>query len=382
MIFGSEQLYDAPLAELKTGFREQPDSFSCLICSAVFEKGIIYQNEGVLYDARRYIRFHIQQEHGSVFEQLVSADKKITGLSEHQSKLLQLFYNGISDSDIQKQLSIGSASTIRNHRFALREKERQAKVFLALMELLKETDRQTPLVTPHSTATQLDDRYYTTEPEAAKILKTYFPNGPSGLLTTFSMKEKLKLIILRQLATRFAPGHFYSEKSVNAILKTAHADYATIRRYLVEYGFLDRKADGSEYWLKKNLFKGNESTMDRRKELTREYKEKSLESGIYQIHNTINDKKLIVAATDLKTINGKRFQLQMGGHMNKELQADWNKYGETAFEFEVLEKLKEQHDPAFDKKTALKALEKKWLEKLQPFDEQGYNKRKIIRKPR
>jgi hypothetical protein len=27
-------------------------------------------------------------------------------------------------------------------------------------------------------------------------------------------------------------------------------DYVTVRRYLIEYGFLDRKDDGSQYWLK------------------------------------------------------------------------------------------------------------------------------------
>ena len=50
------------------------------------------------------------------------------------------FYQGKSDKDIQKELEIGSSSTIRNHRFVFREKERQAKVFLALMELLNENN--------------------------------------------------------------------------------------------------------------------------------------------------------------------------------------------------------------------------------------------------
>ena len=30
-----------------------------------------------------------------------------------------------------------------------------------------------------------------------------------------------------------------------------YEDYVHIRRYLIEYGFLDRKADGSAYWVKK-----------------------------------------------------------------------------------------------------------------------------------
>ncbi|WP_259392169.1 DUF2087 domain-containing protein [Paenibacillus thiaminolyticus] len=32
---------------------------------------------------------------------------------------------------------------------------------------------------------------------------------------------------------------------------TLHADYATLRRYLIEYGSLDRQPDGSANWVKK-----------------------------------------------------------------------------------------------------------------------------------
>ena len=379
MFLPKEQFLDATLAEIKNGFSEKADCYICLLCGEVFEKGRIYPHEANFYEAARFVKLHIELTHGSVFDYLIAADKKTTGLSEHQNNLLKLFYQGTADTEIMRQLAIGSSSTIRNHRFAFREKERQAKLFLALMELLNEQSGKPALIMPHKTATQIDDRYYTTDAEAAKILKTYFPDGPDGCLTSFSMKEKAKLIVLRQLVLRFAAGKIYREKEVNELIQTAHPDYATIRRYLVEYGFLDRKPDGSQYWLKEIIKKDSEPTMNRKKELTREYKETALEAGIYRIHNTVLHKCLVVATTDLKTINGKRFQLQMGGHMNKALQADWNNYGEAAFEFEVLERLKENRDPAFDKKAALQALETKWLDKLQPYDEQGYNTRKVIR---
>jgi len=45
---------------------------------------------------------------------------------------------GLSDNETAKELGTGSTSTIRNHRFTLREKQKQAKVFLAIMELLGE----------------------------------------------------------------------------------------------------------------------------------------------------------------------------------------------------------------------------------------------------
>jgi hypothetical protein len=70
-------------------------------------------------------------------------------------------------------------------------------------------------------------------------------------MSTFPKKEKRKVVLLRHIAGRFDPELKYTEKEVNEIIKTAYDDFATIRRYLVEYGFLDRKKDGSCYWIKK-----------------------------------------------------------------------------------------------------------------------------------
>ena len=172
-------------------------------------------------------------------------------LTDHQKGLLHLFYQGKSDKDIQKELDMGSTSTIRHHRFALKEKERQAKTFLAIMELLKEKDEYAPAFLPvHKTATMVDDRYNITEEEQDKILKKYFPEGTDKPLVKFPPKEKQRLIVLREIASQLQPEHTYGEKELNQALKDFYEDYALIRRYLIDYGFLDRKLDGSEYWLK------------------------------------------------------------------------------------------------------------------------------------
>lgn len=147
-------------------------------------------------------------------------------------------------------MGIGSASTIRNHRFALKEKERQAKVFLTMMELLKEKDHHAPrMVSIPPKPGMIDDRYNITEEERTNVLGKYFPDGTSGRLKKFTMQEKHKLIVLREIIGRFAQGRRYTEKEVNAILKDIYDDYVTIRRYLIEYGFMQREADGSQYWL-------------------------------------------------------------------------------------------------------------------------------------
>jgi len=116
--------------------------------------------------------------------------------------------------------------------------------------------------------------------------------------------------------------------------------------------------------------------MDRKKELKQLYKEITVEAGVYKIKNTKNEKIFIGSTPNLKTINGLKFMLQNGEHKNIELQNDWNQFGKDAFTFEVLELLKKKDDPYFNAKEALKDLEEKWLEQLQPYGERGYNQKK------
>jgi hypothetical protein len=247
----SERFWNASLDELKLGYVQVSDQYICLLCGKHFEQGVIYPHKGLLYDAEKYARIHIEDIHQSVFDYLIQLDKKLTGLTDHQNNLLQLFYQGKSDTEVQKELGIGSASTIRNHRFVLKEKERQSKVFLSMMALIQEKDKHAPaFVELHTTAKMVDDRYNVTQEEKEKILHKYFPNGTGGSLTTFNLKEKHKLIILREISNRFVRQQIYTENEINEILKEVYADHVTLRRYMIEYGFMDRKDDGSQYWLK------------------------------------------------------------------------------------------------------------------------------------
>lgn len=241
--------WDASLEELKKGYIEERGTFTCLLCGEKIEKGIIYPYENRFYDAERFIRIHIVNTHQSVFDYLLGMDKKLTGLTDHQKSLLRLFYQGKNDKEIQSELDIGSVSTIRHHRFALKEKERQAKTFLAMMELLKEKDQYAPAFLPvHKMAAMVDERYNITKEEQEKIVKQFFS---AGVINRFPPKEKQRLVILREIAKQLKTDHIYHEKELNQTLKGYYKDYVLLRRYLIEYGFLDRKPDGSEYWLKK-----------------------------------------------------------------------------------------------------------------------------------
>ena len=120
--------------------------------------------------------------------------------------------------------------------------------------------------------------------------------------------------------------------------------------------------------------------VDRKKELKKSFKEDKPQVGIYQIKNTKNNKVLVASSLNLKTINGAIFQLKMGSHKNSTLQDDWKKYGEECFLFEILEVLKQESDDRLDIKRSLAEMEERWLEQLQPYDERGYNVRKVVTK--
>ena len=378
----SELFWNASFDNLKCGYIQEEDHYVCLLCGKKIEKGIVYPQEGIFYDAARYMRLHIEQAHQSVFEYLNSLDKKLTGITDHQSTLLRLFYQRKSDGEVQKEMGIGSASTIRNHRFALKEKERQSKVYLVMMELLKEKEKnknEPTFLDPPKTAKMVDDCYKVTQKDNDKLLKTLFPEGTEGPLKTFSIKEKQKLVVLQEIAKRFQGKRTYTEKEINQILKFVYHDFATLRRYLIEYGFLDRTPDGSQYWSRNNSVNKEETTMDRKQELKQLYKETKFEAGVYQIKNTKNEKVFIESTLNLKTINGKRFTLDMGTYQNKLLQNEWTEFGAETFVFEVLEILEIPEECYFDAKDALKKLKEKWLDKLQPYGERGYNTKKPVK---
>lgn len=113
--------------------------------------------------------------------------------------------------------------------------------------------------------------------------------------------------------------------------------------------------------------------MDRRAELKQLAKETKTEAGVYQIRNNRSGKVWIHSSRNVKTINGQRFMLDMGSHHNKQLQKEWSESGGDAFTIDVLEVLKKEEAPYFDEQDALKKLEAKWLDRLQPFGERGYN---------
>ena len=83
-----------------------------------------------------------------------------------------------------------------------------------------------------------------------------------------------------------------------------------------------------------------------------------IKSGIYEIRNTTNGNRYVGSAVNLKRRWSDHKKRLLGGtHRNEHLQRAWNKYGEDAFEFDVLE----YWEPEF-----LISMEQWWMNMLQP----------------
>jgi len=120
--------------------------------------------------------------------------------------------------------------------------------------------------------------------------------------------------------------------------------------------------------------------VESRKDIKRAYKDRAKPAGIFQVKNTANGKILLGSSLNLEgPLNSHRFMLTIGRHRNVALQKEWNEFGADKFVFEILEVVKVKDDPDFNLNDELTLLEEIWLDKLQPFGEQGYNPDRHIR---
>lgn len=78
------------------------------------------------------------------------------------------------------------------------------------------------------------------------IQERYFKNGR---LTVIPKKEKNKLEVLNELIQLFEMNKQYNEKEINELLKSVYPDFAILRRYLVDYKYLNRTQDCMTYFV-------------------------------------------------------------------------------------------------------------------------------------
>lgn len=117
----------------------------------------------------------------------------------------------------------------QSKRYALDQRTLTALSRLAALE-------SSPTATPPQLNGGADDSAVE-HSERAKVLRDFFDGER---LRQIPAQRKRRVIVLQQLLERFDPSRDYPEREVNSLLKTAHEDFATLRRELVDYGFMTR----------------------------------------------------------------------------------------------------------------------------------------------
>jgi hypothetical protein len=77
-----------------------------------------------------------------------------------------------------------------------------------------------------------------------KVMDTFFRHGR---LVELPSQNKKKLVVLEHVLQEFEPEKAYTEHEVNQILLEFHEDVATLRRALVNLGWMTRTRDGRTY---------------------------------------------------------------------------------------------------------------------------------------
>jgi DNA-binding transcriptional ArsR family regulator len=108
------------------------------------------------------------------------------------------------------------------------QSEAQSRIYALRIDPLRDLTLNTKEHSEPRTGEEPDDR----------VIRAFF-DGPR--LRQMPASRKKRVAVLRHLLLRFEPGQEYPEPQVNDLLRVAHDDVATLRRELVDYGFMTRE---------------------------------------------------------------------------------------------------------------------------------------------
>jgi hypothetical protein len=119
----------------------------------------------------------------------------------------------------------------------LAEADAQRQIYRLNADLLL-ASRKTPLTPPSADATAYAGDDSEDAGFRAKVVRDFFDGER---LRQIPAQRKKRVIVLQHLLQRFDPAQTYSEREVNDRLRPANDDVATLRRELVDYGFMERE---------------------------------------------------------------------------------------------------------------------------------------------
>ena len=108
-------------------------------------------------------------------------------------------------------------------------------------------------------------------------------------------------------------------------------------------------------------------------ELKRDYKMAPRQAGVFRITCTANGRYWLGSSLTVHgSLNRHLMELKAAGHRNRDMQADWNTYGQDGFTFEMLETVTEKPGNT-SLEDELSLLEDIWLEKTAAEAHLRYN---------
>lgn len=132
------------ISDLCCGYTEQENGdCTCIFCGEHFEYGVIYQSRGRSVTAKRAIQEHVEDVHAGAFWSLLGLEKMLCGLTDVQKTLLACLYERKTTEQTSEIMDI-SAATVRTHRFNLQKAKREAKILLAMLEIIENGEKPLP----------------------------------------------------------------------------------------------------------------------------------------------------------------------------------------------------------------------------------------------
>ena len=113
-----------------------------------------------------------------------------------------------------------------------------------------------------------------------------------------------------------------------------------------------------------------------KKQISKDYKQQKQPTGIYAVHNKVDNKMYIGTSKNLPAVVRRfEFTLQMESFPYQELIDDYKKLGKDNFEVKILDELELKNETEKEIDAELISLEELWIEKLKSEGVSFYNKK-------
>ena len=125
---------------------------------------------------------------------------------------------------LKKLLAAGLVDSRREQYYTIYSLRRES-LELTLKQLIGETSNADP-------SEELREELY-----RRKVIRSFMPDG---LCRVLPAQIKKRMIIYEEIMKLFEPGKTYHETEINEIIATVHADYCSVRRDFIGFGWMSR----------------------------------------------------------------------------------------------------------------------------------------------